>query len=148
MDLKEARSGGEKNRERKRLGRGPGSGLGKTCGKGHKGQRSRSGFSRKGGFEGGQMPLYRRIPKRGFSNALFRKDYTIVNVALLDQFDEGARVDLEAILEKGLVSKSSENLKILGHGQVTKKVTVVAHKFSESAKKKIEAAGGTAEVIG
>lgn len=143
MDLKEARAGGEKHRPRKRLGRGPGSGTGKTCGKGTKGQRSRSGFSSKPGFEGGQMPLFRRLPKRGFSNALFRKDYTIINVGQLEALEDGTNVTLDTILSKGLVSKSSELLKILGDGELTKKLNVSAQRFSASARKKIEAAGGT-----
>ncbi|MCB9883106.1 MAG: 50S ribosomal protein L15 [Planctomycetes bacterium] len=147
MDLKEARSGGVKNKARKRIGRGQGSGTGKTSGKGHKGQRARSGFSRKSGGEGGQMPLYRRVPKRGFNNARFRRDYTIINVDLLAQFDEGARVDMDAILHAGLISPSSPYLKVLGNGELSKKLTVVAHRFSASAKQKIEAAGGTAEVV-
>lgn len=148
MDLSEAKSKGMKNKRPMRVGRGIGSGKGKTCGRGTKGAGSRSGFSVKAGFEGGQMPLFRRVAKRGFSNALFKKQYTIVNVGLLDSFQEGARVDLEAILKEGLCSMESRLLKILGNGEVSKKLVVVAHKFSKSAKEKIEKAGGTVEEIG
>lgn len=142
MDLKTVRAAGEKNAVRKRVGRGPGSGLGKTAGKGHKGQRARSGWSAKAAFEGGQMPLYRLLPKRGFSNSLFKVTYTTVNVSDLDVFEAGAEVSLQAILAKGLVSKSSEFLKILGDGELSKPLNVTAHRFSASAREKIEKAGG------
>ena len=128
---------------RKRIGRGPGSGLGKTAGKGHKGQRSRSGFSRRRGFEGGQMPLLRRVPKRGFTN-IFRTEYEIVNVARLA--DLKGEVTPELLAEKGLV-RAGRPVKILGQGDLKKKLKVSAHKFSASARAKIEAAGGSCEVL-
>ena len=133
-------------RERKRIGRGPGSGNGKTAGKGHKGQKARAGRGIRPGFEGGQMPLARRIPKRGFNN-IFRTEYATVNVAALNVFDNGAVVDLQVLLEKRIVRKPLDGLKILGNGEISKKLTVKAVKFSETAKQKIEAAGGKAEVI-
>jgi large subunit ribosomal protein L15 len=145
MDLKTVTSKGTKYQARKRIGRGIGSGSGKTSGRGHKGQGSRSGASRKPGFEGGQMPLYRRVPKRGFTNARFRTEYTIVNVRDLEAFDSGTVVDLDAILAKGLTSLETKLLKVLGMGELTKKLTVKAQKFSKSAADKIVAAGG--EVI-
>ena len=145
MDLKTVTSKGTKYQSRKRIGRGIGSGSGKTSGRGHKGQGSRSGASRKPGFEGGQMPLYRRVPKRGFTNARFRTEYTIVNVRDLEVFEAGAVVDLDAILAKGLTSLETKLLKVLGMGELTKKLTVKAQKFSKSAADKIVAAGG--EVI-
>lgn len=145
MDLKTVTSKGTKYQTRKRIGRGIGSGSGKTSGRGHKGQGSRSGASRKPGFEGGQMPLYRRVPKRGFTNARFRTEYTIVNVRDLEAFDAGTVVDLDAILAKGLTSLETKLLKVLGMGELTKKLTVKAQKFSKSAAEKIVAAGG--EVI-
>ncbi|MBL8899518.1 MAG: 50S ribosomal protein L15 [Planctomycetes bacterium] len=144
MDLKTVRANGEKKAVRKRVGRGPGSGLGKTAGKGHKGQRARSGWSAKAAFEGGQMPLYRLLPKRGFSNSLFKVTYTTVNVSDLSVFEDGADVNLQAILAKGLVSKSSEFLKILGDGEISKRFNVTAHRFSATAREKIEKAGGKA----
>ena len=147
MDLSEAKSKGLKNTRPMRVGRGIGSGKGKTCGRGTKGAGSRSGNSQRVGFEGGQMPLFRRIPKRGFSNALFKKEYTIINVGALEGFDSGARVDLEAILSNSLASKTSDLLKVLGNGEITKPLTVVAHKFSQSAREKIEKAGGTVEEV-
>ena len=128
-----------------RRGRGHGSGNGKTAGKGHKGQKARSGAPRPG-FEGGQMPLYRRIPKRGFTN---RNTLTIVgiNVSALEVFEDGATVSVEALIEKGIVKNPKDGVKILGNGELTKKLTVKANAFSASAKEKIEALGGTAEVI-
>lgn len=130
----------------KRVGRGPGSGHGKTAGRGEKGQKSRSGFSRTLGFEGGQMPLHRRVPKRGFTN-IFKKEHAIVNVADLERFDNGVTVD-EAMLRKaGLVKGRNDGIKILGNGKLTKKLTVHAAKFSESARRQIEAAGGTCQEI-
>jgi large subunit ribosomal protein L15 len=144
MDLRTVCSKGTKYAKRRRIGRGIGSGSGKTSGKGHKGQKSRSGYSRKPGHEGGQMPIYRRLPKRGFTNARFRTDYTVINVSALDAFDDGTTVDLDAILERGLVSLNTRLLKILGNGEVKSKLTVRAQKFSKSAREKIEAAGGRA----
>ena len=130
----------------KRKGRGTGSGNGKTGGRGHKGQKARSGGKVRVGFEGGQMPLARRIPKRGFNN-IFAKPLTAVNVALLNCFEDGATVDAAAIVEAGIVSTCPNGLKVLGSGELTKKLTVKAAAFSESAKEKIEQAGGKAEVI-
>ena len=130
----------------RRLGRGVGSGLGKTSGKGHKGAKARSGGGKRPGFEGGQMPLARRIPKRGFNN-IFAKPLTAVNVAVLNQFEDGAVVDSAALIAKGILQDCKYGLKVLGNGNVTKKVTVKAAAFSESAKEKIEKAGGKAEVV-
>lgn len=143
MDLRTVTQKGIKYPDRKRVGRGPGSGLGKTAARGHKGWGQRSGTSRRPGYEGGQMPIYRRVPKRGFTNARFRTQYTIVNVDLLDSFDDGATVDLETILAKGLTSKVSGLLKVLGDGELKKKLTVRAQKFSKTAADKIQKAGGT-----
>lgn len=148
MDLSEAKGRGLRNERPWRVGRGTGSGNGYTCGRGSKGAKARSGYSHRPGFEGGQMPLFRRSAKRGFSNALFRKVYTIVNVGALAAFEVGARIDLGSILDQGLCSRESDLLKVLGNGEVTKAFTVVAHKFSRSAREKIEKAGGTVEVIG
>lgn len=133
-------------RESKRIGRGHGSGQGKTAGKGHKGQKARAGHGMRPGFEGGQMPLQRRVPKRGFVN-IFGKDIVTVNIGTLDSFEDGAVVDNQALLDAGIVKKVRDGVKILGNGQLTKKLTVQVAAFSESAKKKIEAAGGKAEVI-
>jgi len=130
----------------KRKGRGHGTGNGKTAGRGHKGQRSRSGSGIRRGFEGGQMPLARRVPKRGFNN-IFAKPLTAVNVAALDRFENGATVGVEELLESGVLSKCEYGLKVLGNGKLTKKLTVRAKSFSESAKQKIEASGGKAEVV-
>ena len=133
--------------ERKRIGRGPASGQGKTAGKGHKGQKARAGRGMRAGFEGGQMPLQRRIPKRGFVN-IFAKEIAIVNLSAIDEkFADGAVVDVEALIEAGLVKKALDGVKVLGNGEISKKLTVKATAFSESAKAKIEAAGGKAEVI-
>ena len=129
-----------------RKGRGPGSGNGKTAGKGHKGQNARSGGGVRPGFEGGQLPLYRKLPKRGFYNR-FATVYSIVNVEALNAFEDGAVVDLEALTEKGIIRKEYDGLKVLGRGEITKKLTVKAKIFSASAKEKIEAAGGKVEVI-
>ena len=131
---------------RKRLGRGIGSGLGKTSGKGHKGAKARSGGGKRPGFEGGQMPLYRRVPKRGFTN-IFGPEYVIVNVERLEVFENGAVVDANALIEKGIIKHTLDGVKILGNGDLTKKLTVKAAKFTASAKEKIEAVGGKAEVI-
>ena len=130
----------------KRKGRGHGSGNGKTGGRGHKGQKARSGGKVRAGFEGGQMPLVRRIPKRGFIN-VYAKPLTAVNVAVLNKFEDGAVVDAAALIEKGIIHECPYGLKVLSNGTVTKKVTVKAAAFSESAKEKIEQAGGKAEVI-
>ena len=130
-----------------RVGRGHGSGNGKTAGKGHKGQNARSGGGVRPGFEGGQMPLYRRLPKRGFNNARFATNYAIVNVSDLDVFEDGAVVDAAALVESGLVNDQCDGIKILGNGEISKKLTVHAAAFSQSAKEKIEAAGGKAEVM-
>lgn len=134
------------NRESYRKGRGAGSGNGKTAGKGHKGQKARSGGGVRPGFEGGQMPLQRRIPKRGFVN-IFATRYTAINLSALDKFESGAVVDAAALKEAGIIKKELDGVKILGQGELTKALTVKAAKFSESAKQKIEAAGGKAEVI-
>ncbi|MBI5431363.1 MAG: 50S ribosomal protein L15 [Planctomycetes bacterium] len=143
MDLKSVCNKGVKTAVRKRVGRGPGSGLGKTSGRGHKGWGQRSGAPRRPGYEGGQMPIYRRVPKRGFTNARFRTEYTVVNVDKLDAFDDGTTVDLGAIVAKGLASMNTPFLKVLGSGELKKKLTVRAQKFSATARQKIEAAGGT-----
>ncbi len=133
-------------KEAKRKGRGPGSGNGKTAGKGHKGQNARSGGGVRPGFEGGQMPLYRRLPKRGFNN-VFAKQYVEVNVSELNKFEDGAVVTAEVLKETGVISKIKDGVAILGNGEITKKVTVQAAKFTKSAIAKIEAAGGKAEVM-
>ena len=130
----------------KRKGRGHATGNGKTAGRGHKGQKARSGGGTRIGFEGGQMPLARRIPKRGFNN-IFAKPLTSVNVAVLNKFEDGAVVDAAALIEKGILHDCENGLKLLGNGNVTKKLTVKAAAFSESAKEKIEQAGGKAEVV-
>ena len=130
----------------KRVGRGIGSGLGKTAGKGHKGQKARTGGSIRRGFEGGQTPLYKRIPKRGFTNYT-RKEYAIVNVASLNVFEDGATVDFETLKAAGLLKKQLDGVKVLGCGELTKKLTVKANKFSATAKESIEKAGGIVEVI-
>jgi large subunit ribosomal protein L15 len=128
-----------------RVGRGTGSGNGKTAGKGHKGQNARSGGGVRPGFEGGQIPLYRKLPKRGFHNK-FAKTYSIVNVDVFNKFEDGAVVDLAALMEKKIVRKANDGLKVLGNGEITKKITVKAAVFSATAKEKIEAAGGKIEV--
>lgn len=133
-------------KNRKRIGRGTGSGHGKTATKGHKGQKARSGGNIEPGFEGGQMPMQRRLPKRGF-NPLSRKEYTLVNLAQLEIFESGQSVDLEALLKSGLIAKVRDGVKVLADGEMTKALNVKAHKFSAAAKAKIEAAGGTAEEI-
>lgn len=143
MDLKTVTLKGRKHEVRKRIARGIGSGLGKTAGRGHKGWGQRSGASRRPGYEGGQMPLYRRVPKRGFTNARFRTDYTVINVDLLESFEAGSTVDLEAVLARGLTRKEAPLFKVLGNGDLTHALTVRAQKFSKSAAEKIRAAGGT-----
>ncbi|MGZ7078343.1 MAG: 50S ribosomal protein L15 [Thermoanaerobaculia bacterium] len=131
---------------RKRVGRGPGSGHGKTSSRGEKGQKSRSGYASKLGFEGGQMPLARRLPKRGFTN-IFKKEHAIVNLADLERFDNGATVDEAVLRQAGLIKGSHDGIKVLGNGKLSKKLTVHAKKFSETARKQIEAAGGTCQEI-
>lgn len=132
---------------KKRVGRGSGSGLGKTSGKGHKGQKARSGGSINPVFEGGQLPLYRRIPKRGFSNALFKTEYAIVNVEDLNNFEDGTVVSPALLRETGMVKNQLSGIKVLGEGKLEKKLTIQAHKFSKSALEKIKESGSTAEVI-
>ena len=146
MNLSELRpADGAKHSNDFRRGRGHGSGNGKTAGKGHKGQKARSGATRPG-FEGGQMPLYRRLPKRGFKNRN-TKDIIAINVDVLNRFEDGAEVTLESLLANGIVSRLGDGVKVLGNGELTKKLTVKVTAVSESAKAKIEAAGGTVEVI-
>ena len=130
-----------------RKGRGAGSGNGKTAGKGHKGQNARSGGGVRPGFEGGQLPLYRKLPKRGFNNYRFTKNYAEVNVSLLNKFNDGDVVDCAALLAAGIIKNSFDGLKVLGDGELTKKLTVKAQVFSGSAKEKIEAVGGKTEVV-
>lgn len=136
---------GAKKKE-KRIGRGPGSGHGKTSTKGHKGQAARSGGTKGPGFEGGQQPLIRRVPKRGFTN-IFRKEYTIINLDSLDRFEPEAIVDPQALQTAGLIKKTSEKIKVLGGGDLSKPLVVSAHKFSQVAAKKIQSAGGRTEII-
>ena len=147
MDLKNIKKTKVSRTKSVRVGRGLGSGLGKTCGRGTKGHGSRSGSGGKLGFEGGQMPLYRRMPKKGFTNALFKTTYTTINVRDLKVFAEGDQVDLAAVKEKNLVKRNAVNLKILGAGDLDTKLIVKANRFSETARQKIEAAGGTVEEI-
>lgn len=144
MKLHDLRPNEGSTHKRKRVGRGPGSGLGKTAGRGHKGQRSRSGYSKRLGFEGGQMPLIRRVPKRGFTN-IFRREFAVVNLSQLEGFE--GEVTPESLLEKGLV-KRGRPVKILGEGEVSSSLRVKAHRFSRSAREKIEAAGGSWEELG
>ena len=132
---------------RKRVGRGTSSGNGKTSGKGHKGQNARSGGGVRPGFEGGQLPLFRRLPKRGFSNARFKVEYATINVSDLEKFENGAVITPELLKEMGILKNQLCGVKVLGNGELTKKLTVKANKFSQSAKEKIEAKGGKAEVI-
>ena len=147
MKLQELRPAEGSTQSVKRVGRGTGSGLGKTSGKGHKGAKARSGGGKRPGFEGGQMPLARRLPKRGFTN-IFAKEYTVVNVGVLDKLENGTVVTAELLKEMGVISKiEKDGLKVLGRGELTKKLDVKAAKFSETAKKAIEAAGGSAEVL-
>lgn len=134
-------------KSRKRVGRGPGSGLGKTSGKGHKGQNARSGGGVRPGFEGGQLPLFRRLPKRGFSNARFKTEYAVINLSDLNKFEDGAIITPELLKEMGLVKKQLNGVKILGNGKLEKKLIVKAHKFSDVAKKEIESLGGKIEVM-
>ena len=133
-------------KESKRIGRGHGSGNGKTAGKGHKGQKARAGHGMRPGFEGGQMPLQRRVPKRGFNN-IFAEEWIAINVSALEAFEDGAVVDAKALQEKGIIKKADKPVKVLGNGKITKKITVNLNAFSASAAEKINAAGGKAEVI-
>lgn len=146
MDLSNLQPAPGSTKNRKRIGRGPGSGTGKTSGKGHKGQNARSGGGVKPGFEGGQMPLQRRLPKRGFTS-LNKKFYALVNLRDLDVFEAGAVVNAEALGKAGLIGGVKDGVKILADGELSKALTVQAHKFSKSAAEKIEAAGGKAEVL-
>ena len=135
-------------KNRKRIGRGNSSGWGKTAGKGSNGQNSRAGGGVKPYFEGGQMPIYRRVPKRGFSNAIFKKEYTVISLSLLnDNFEDGEVVSLETLFDKFLIKNGRDGIKVLGNGEITKKLTVKAHKVSKSAKAAIEAKGGSVEII-
>ena len=147
MKLHELRPSEGAFKTSKRVGRGTASGLGKTSGKGHKGQNARSGGGVRPGFEGGQIPLFRRLPKRGFSNAMFKTEYATINVSDLEKFDDGAVVTPELLKEMGILKKQLAGVKVLGNGDLTKKLTVKASKFSKSAIEKIEAIGGKAEVI-
>lgn len=147
MKLHELSPAAGSKKEVKRIGRGAGSGQGKTAGKGHKGQKARAGRGMRPGFEGGQMPLQRRIPKRGFNN-IFAKEMVIVNISSLEKnFDDGAVVDINALIESGLIKKPLDGVKILGNGDLSKKLTVQVNSYSGAAKQKIEAAGGKAEVL-
>ena len=146
MKLFELQPGVGSNKDTKRKGRGHGSGNGKTAGRGHKGQNARSGGGVRIGFEGGQMPIYRRLPKRGFNN-VFALKYAEINVSDLNKFEDGAVVDALALKEAGIIKKTFDGLKVLGNGEVSKKVTVKAAKFTEAAKEKIVAAGGKYEVM-
>ncbi len=147
MKLHELEANKQATKNRKRVGRGPGSGSGKTSGRGEKGQKARSGGGVKPWFEGGQTPLFRRIPKRGFSNAPFRKRYAVVNVSAFDNFADDTVITLELLKEMGLIKKELKGLKVLGHGDLNKKVTIKAHKVSQKAREKIEKKGGKVEVI-
>lgn len=147
MKLHELRPNEGSIKDRKRVGRGPGSGTGKTSGKGEKGQNARSGGGVRPGFEGGQTPLFRRIPKRGFSNARFKKVYAVINLDDLNKFEDGAEVTPEILKDMGLVKKQLDGIKVLGNGTLEKKLTVKASKFSKTAKEAIEKTGGKAEVI-
>lgn len=147
MKLDDILQAGGRNKRRKRIGRGTGSGMGKTSGRGHKGAGSRAGSSRILGFEGGQNPILARIPKRGFSNFQFRKLRQIVNLSSLDRFDDGARVDAEALAQAKLIDDASMAVKVLGNGELSKKLTVVASAFSAKAEEKISQAGGTCERV-
>ena len=146
MELNSLRPALGATRDRKRIGRGPGSGHGKTATKGHKGQKARSGGSIKAGFEGGQMPLQRRLPKRGFT-PLSRTEYAIINLKQLNAYEDGSTVDLQSLLERGIIKKALDGLKVLADGVLERKLTVKAHRYSGAAKEKITAAGGTVEEI-
>jgi large subunit ribosomal protein L15 len=146
MDLSNLKPPAGQKHKQRRVGRGMGSGRGKTAGRGQKGQHSISGFSQKRGFEGGQMPLHRRLPKRGFSNEPFKKEFAVINVGRLEQL-EGVEFSPEQLVAAGVVKKLGDGLKVLGTGELTRAITVRAHLFSASARQKIEAAGGRAELI-
>lgn len=147
MKLNDVLKRSGKRPSRKRRGRGPGSGLGKTAGRGHKGARSRSGWKRRFAYEGGQMPLARRVPKRGFSNAVFKNRYDTVNVGMLDaRFEDGDRVDLRALADRGVLRPRHGRLKILGTGELSKKLVIVADKISALARQKVEGVGGAVEI--
>ena len=146
MKLFELKPSAGTTKDAKRKGRGHGSGNGKTAGRGHKGQNARSGGGVRIGFEGGQMPIYRRLPKRGFNN-IFAKKYAEINISDLNKFEDGAVVDAQALVEAGIIKKTLDGVKVLGNGNVEKKVTVKAAKFTETAKENIEAAGGKVEVM-
>ena len=147
MKLHELRPNDKAFKERKRVGRGPGSGLGKTSGKGHKGQNARSGGGVRPGFEGGQLPLFRRLPKRGFSNAKFKTEYAVINLSDLNKFEDGAIVTPEILKEMGVLKNQLDGVKVLGNGKLDKKLTVKAHRFSKTAIEAIEKMGGKAEVM-
>ena len=148
MELHQLKPAKGATHKRKRVGRGPGSGHGKTATRGNKGQGSRSGTRQKRGFEGGQMPLHRRIPKRGFNNTIFRREYAAINVGQLSAFKSGSTVTPEELVRQGLIKRAVDGVKILADGDLKVSLAVRAHKFSERAVKKIKAAGGTVEVIG
>ena len=145
MNLSELHPPAGQKHKRKRVGRGPGSGLGKTAGRGEKGQKSRSGYSRRLGFEGGQMPLVRRVPKRGFNN-IFRKEFAVINLERLDTL-EGARFSPESLVEAGVIKNLRSGLKVLGDGEIKRAIEISAHRVSKSAREKIEAAGGKVELL-
>lgn len=147
MNLEELNDVVTPHKRRTRKARGRSAGKGKTAGRGHKGQQSRSGYSRRFGHEGGQMPLFRRLPKRGFTNARFKVEYTIVNISALAAFDAGSEVDIAALQAKGIVPRSAKRLKILGKGELDRALTVKAHRFSAKAKEMISAAGGSTEEV-
>ncbi len=148
MDIQSLSPAENSRFSKKRLGRGIGSGIGKTSGKGHKGQNARSGGGVRVGFEGGQMPLVRKLPRRGFNNTVFAKEYTIVNIADLNKFNDNAVVDVNSLKEMGIINKVAKyGIKVLGNGKLEKALTVKADKFSESAKTKIEKAGGKTEEV-
>lgn len=145
MNLSELHPPAGQKHKRKRVGRGPGSGLGKTAGRGEKGQKSRSGYSRRLGFEGGQMPLVRRVPKRGFNN-IFRKEFAVINLERLDTL-EGAKFSPESLVEAGVIKNLRSGLKVLGDGEIKRAIEISAHRVSKSAREKIEAAGGKVELL-
>ena len=148
MNLNELRPAEGSKRERRRVGRGHGTGWGKTAGKGHNGQKQRSGTYVSPIFEGGQMPIIRRVPKRGFSNAIFKKEYTVISLAFLNEnFEDGEEVSLETLFNKCLIKKGRDGVKVLGNGELNKKLTVKVHKISKSAKAAVEAKGGTVELV-
>ncbi len=147
MKINEIKPNEGATRRKIRVGRGPGSGKGKTAARGHKGQKSRSGYSRRFGFEGGQMPLIRRLPKRGFSNYPFKKEYVGINLTMLALFENQDVITVDDFIRKGIVKDIKDGIKILGNGEINRPVVVKAHKFSKSAREKIEKAGGKCEVL-